>query len=316
MSINVGDLVATTMRHYTPKLHDNISNHNVFGYHLKKDGRVKEYVHGGRNISESVLYGTNSSVKFFDGYETFVPPTSDQEVIDFATYEWKQLAGFVAINSREEMLNKGEAQIRDFLKTRIQHLQANLGNTYATALYSDGTGSGGKEIGGLQLLVADDPTAAGSVGGIAQNTNAFWRNQTSTVTASVSNIESSMNSIWLDTIRGADKPTRIYADKIMYDLYWQALTDKRRYTSADEAEGSFKGLAFESAAVYYDDQCPTKHMYFLNLKDLTLRTTIKEVFKVHKARDITNALYSVTPVEAMMNLTTGRRASHAVLIDD
>ena len=316
MSINVGDVVASVMRHYTPKLHDNISNHNVFGYHLKKDGRVKDYVHGGRNISESVLYGTNSSVKFFDGYETFVPPTDDQDVIDFAEYEWKQLAGFVAVNSREEMLNRGEAQIRDFVKTRLEHLKANLSNTYATSLYSDGTGTGGKEIGGLQLLVADDPTAAGTVGGIDQSAQSFWRNQTSTVTATVADIEGQMLDIWNNTIRGQDRPTRIYASADMYKLYWSALVDKRRYTSASEAEGSFKGLAFESASVYFDDQCPTKHMYFLNLNDLTLRTTIRDVFKVCKSRDIPNALYSVTPVEAMMNLTTGRRASHAVLIDD
>lgn len=316
MSINVGDIVASAMRHYTPKLHDNISNNNVFGYHLKKDGRIKEYVRGGRNISESVLYGDNSSVKFFDGYEAFTPPTDDQNVIDFAEYEWKQLGGFVAVSSREEALNRGEAQIRDFAKTRIKHLMANLSNTYATSLYSDGTGTSGKEIGGLQLLVADDPTASGSVGGIAQNTNAFWRNKTDTVTATVSDIEGQMKSIWLETVRGGDKPTRIYADSVMYSLYWEALTDKRRYTSASEAEGSYQGLAFESAAVYFDDQCPTKHMYFLNMDDLTLYTCFKDVFKTGASRNITNALYSVTPVEAMMNLATGRRASHAVLIDD
>lgn len=316
MAINVGDVVASAMRHYTPKLHDNISNHSVLGHYLKKDGAVKEYVHGGRNISESVLYGTNSSVKFFDGYETFIPPTSDQEVIDFAEYEWKQLAGFIAINTREEMLNRGEAQIRDFVKTRLQHLQANLANTYATSLYSDGTGTGGKEIGGLRLLVADDPTASGSVGGIAQNTNAFWRNKTSTVTATTAAIEGQMLDMWNSIIRGTDRPNRIFCSADMYKFYWSALVDKRRYTSAGEAEGSFSGLAFESANVYYDADCPAKHMYFLNTNDIKLRTAVREVFKVHKPRQITNALYSVTPVEAMLNLTTGRRASHGVLIDD
>ena len=31
-------------------------------------------------------------------------------------------------------------------------------NNISSGVYSDGTGSGGKQIGGLQLLVADDPT--------------------------------------------------------------------------------------------------------------------------------------------------------------
>lgn len=317
MSINVGDTVASAMRYYAPGLHDNISEHNAFASHLKKDGSVKKYVHGGRVISEPMMYGDNNSVKFFDGYETFTPPTTDQNVVDFADYEWKQLAGFISVNTREEMLNAGEAQIHDFAKTRIKHLQANLTNSYAASLYSDGTGTGGKEIGGLQLLIADDPTSSGNVGAIAQNTNAFWRNLTRTSGAawSASNIENEMMQLWLTTIRGAQKPTRIYTDNNGYSAYWNALVDKRRYTDSGEAEGSFKGIAFESASVYFDDQCPANRMYFVNTKDLCLYTTINEVFKVHSSRNITNALYSVTPIEMMANLATGRRASHAVLLN-
>lgn len=317
MSINVGDLVATTMRYYAPKLHDNISNHNAFASHLKKDGAVKKYVGGGRVYSESVMYGDNNSVKFFDGYETFVPPTTDQNVVDFADYDPKQLAGFISISSREEMQNSSKEQIRDFAKTRLKHLQANLANTFGASLFSDGTGTGGKEIGGLQLLVADDPTAAGTVGGIDQSANAFWRNKTRTSSSSwsASNIEAELMALWLSIIRGGDKPRRIYTDQNGYSTYWSALVDKRRYTDASEAEGSFKGLAFEGASIYYDDNCPADRFYMVDTSALCLYTTIQDVFKVHSPRNITNALYSVTPVEAMCNLATGRREAHGVLIN-
>jgi len=215
------------------------------------------------------------------------------------------------------MQNSGKEQIRDFVKTRLKHLQANLANTFGASLFSDGTGTGGKEIGGLQLLIADDPTAAGTVGGIDQSANAFWRNKTRTSGSSwaASNIESEMMQLWLDIIRGGDKPRRIYTDSNGYSTYWEALTDKRRYTDAGEAEGSFRGLAFEGASVYYDDNCPSDRMYFVDTTALCLYTTIREVFKVHPSRNITNALYSVTPVEAMCNLATGRREAHGVLIN-
>jgi hypothetical protein len=49
-------------------------------------------------------------------------------------------------------------------------------NKMGAAVYADGTGSGGKEIGGLALLVPDAPTA-GTVGGINRATWAFWRSQ-------------------------------------------------------------------------------------------------------------------------------------------
>lgn len=318
MSINVGDLVATTMRYYAPTIFDNISNHNAFASHIRKDGVVKKHISGGRVYSEKVMYGDNNSIKFFDGYESFTPPTTDQNVVDFADYDPKQLAGFISISSREEMQNQGKEQIIDFTKVRLQQLQANLANTFGASLFSDGTGTGGKEIGGLQLLVADDPTAAGTVGGIDQSANAFWRNQTrSSASAwSASNIEAEMMALWLNTIRGANKPNRIYTDQKGYSTYWSALVDKRRYTDAGEAEGSFKGLVFENASVYYDDNCPANRMYFIDTKALCFYTTIDEVFKVHKPREITNALYSVTPVEMMGNLATGRREAHAVLIDD
>ena len=320
MSINVGDLTAVAMRYYASKLHDNISNHNAFALHIKQDGAVKKYIRGGRVYSESVLYGDNNSIKFFDGYETFVPPTTDQNVIDFADYDPKQLGGFVSISSREEMQVSGPEQIRDFAETRVKQLMANLANTYGASLFSDGTGTGGKEIGGLQLLVADNPAAAGTVGGIDQNANSFWRNRTRTSAAAwtTSNIENELMRLWLDTIRGGDKPNRIYTDRNGYSTYWGSLVDKRRYTSSAEAEGSFTGLAFEKAKIYFDDNCPADRMYFVNTNDLCLYYTTRgedAIFNVHGARDITKALYKVIPVEMMANLATGRRASHAVLIN-
>lgn len=316
---NVGDLVASTLRHYVPGLNDNVMEHNAFANALKKEGGLKKVVSGGRNISEFVLHGTNSSAKFFEGYETFVPPTDDQDVLDLAEYEPKQLGGFVAVSSREVMQNRGKERLQEFIKVRIKQLEANLMNTFAASLYSDGTGTGGKEIGGLQLLVQDDPTSSSTVGGINQNTFSFWRNKTtSALTVTSATIEGDMLGLWLDIIRGNDQPTHIFADSSLFTLYWEALVDKRRYMDANEAEGSFKSLAFEGARVYFDDQCPTKRMYFLNMKDLCLRVYNDDasLFRVEKPRDITNALYSVTPVHFMGNLTTGRRASHGVLIDD
>jgi hypothetical protein len=49
-------------------------------------------------------------------------------------------------------------------------------NKMGAAVYADGTGSAGKEIGGLALLVPDAPTV-GTVGGINRATWAFWRSQ-------------------------------------------------------------------------------------------------------------------------------------------
>ena len=116
-------------------------------------------------------------------------------------------------------------------------------NNIATALYADGTGSSSKEIGGLQLLVADDPTT-GTVGGInrATATNSFWRNITYDATtdggaaASSANIQSYMNQIWVQLVRGSDRPDLIVADNTYWRLYLESLQAIQRVTRVPQLE--------------------------------------------------------------------------------
>jgi hypothetical protein len=71
---------------------------------------------------------------------------------------------------------RARKQILNLLESRIKVAMKTLKNNVTIGMYSDGTGSAGKQIGGLQLLVADTPTS-GTVGGISR-ANTFWRNQT------------------------------------------------------------------------------------------------------------------------------------------
>lgn len=69
--------------------------------------------------------------------------------MDFSEWQWKQLGGFVAISGKELAMNSGKAAVLDLLDARIKHLKAQLRNTAAASLYSDGTGTSSKEFGGL-----------------------------------------------------------------------------------------------------------------------------------------------------------------------
>lgn len=315
MPANLGDLVATTLRNVSKKIADNVTNDNGFLSVLDKKGNIKKSVNGGREIDESVLYGTNNSVQFYDGYDTFTPPTSDQEVIDLATFNWKQLGGFIAVSGKEEAMNRNEEQRFDFVETRLKHLNANMKNTFATSLYSLGTGSAGKELGGLQLLVADDPTAAGTVGGINQVTYPFWRNQYSAAAATTSStITGRMNAMWLATKRGTDQIDLILADNDMYTYYWESLQALQRFTREDFGDRGGGDLAYKKAVVQYDDQCPDKHMYGLNTDYLFFKYAEGRWFEAGKKRTIQNADYDVVPMFVMGNLTCSNRARQGVII--
>lgn len=316
-AVNLGDLLVTTARAFSKTVADNVTTNNALLSYIDKRGNIKEKQGGGRVIDEYIMYNTNGSVAPYTDFDTFVPPTTGQEVIDAAEFAWKQTGGFVSISGREEAMNAGEYQRKDLLEARLDQLNANVENSIATQLFSAGTGSGGKEIGGLQLLIADAPSGAGTVGGINQATNSFWQNYSSgSVTITSGTIQGFMNTAWLSTLRGKDQVDLILSDSTLYTAYWASLQTIQRITTSDVGKAGFNVLKFQAADVVYDANCPAKRMYFVNTKYLSLKYAPGRWFAVGDKRQIANADYTVVPLWVMCNLVTGRRKAHGVLIDD
>lgn len=314
--INIGQIAATTLRNRSKTLADNVTNHNALLKTLSDKGHIKDAA-GGRTIVENLIYAENGTAKFYDGYETFT--VTDQDVIDAAEYDWKQLGGFVTMSGLEQVKNSGKHAVLDLLEGKIKALQATLKNAAATSIYSDGTGTSGKEFGGLQLLVADNPAAAGTVGGIDQVANTFWRNQFDDHTADGSSTTAAqlltyMNNMWLATIRGSDKPDILAADSVSYRLYEDALQPQQRFTTSKLADAGFENLKYKGASVVYDDQAPANHMYFLNTDYLFMRKAPNRWFDVGDARTIQTADYEVVPVWLAGNLTCSNRQRQGVII--
>jgi len=310
-TINIGEIVATTLRKRSGQLADNILNHNALFQRLNMKGNVKP-VDGGREIIEELEYAENGTAGWYSGYETL--DTTPQEVFDAATFDWKQLAGTVTISGLESLKNSGREQVINLLEKRIKNLEKTLMNSAATAVYADGT-TDTKSLGGLQLLIQDDPTSSSTVGGINQSTYSFWQNQYSAAAATSSgNIGSRMNSMWLSTIRGTDKPDIIAADSVMYTHYEASLQQYQRFNDSAMAEMGFESLKYKTADVVYDDQCPASHMYFVNTDYLYLRPHSQRQFVPLNDRDSINQDASVVPVVWAGNITTSNRSLQGVII--
>ncbi len=309
------EFVTASARNWSRTFADNITKHNAMLNRLQKRGKIVD-VSGGRVIDEAIIYPTNAngSMKWYSGYDSFTPPTSS-EVLDAAEFQWKQLAGFISISGIEKIQNSGEYKRYDYAEARLAALEAQMKNAVGVSIYSDGTGSGGKELGGLQLLIADDPTAAGTVGGINQQTFTFWRNQFSAAAATdKTNIKARMDDLWLSCIRGTDAPDLILADRTLYTIYWDSLQDLARYTKQDSADAGFQTLQFVGADVVYDFNCPSKHMYMVNSNSIRLKCAPDRKFDVGKARTIQNADYDVIPAFFAGNFTVNNRSLNGVLI--
>lgn len=286
-SPNLSEIITTTLRNRTGKLADNMTKNNAILNRLSKRGTLKP-VSGGRTIVQELEYAENATFQRYSGYE--VLNTSPSDVFSAAEFDWKQASVAVTISGLEgSVQNTGPDAIIDLLASRIKNAEKTMQNNLAADLYSDGTATSGKQIGGLQLLVADAPTS-GTVGGInrATSTNTFWRNQKYQTTsdggsaASATNIQKFMNATYLLCCRGNDKPDLILADNTYYQFYWNSLQTIQRITSPDEGQAGFANLKFMGADVVFDGGigggCPSNHMYFLNTDYI--------YFRPHKDRNM------------------------------
>lgn len=267
---NWSDILSTTLYERREKLADNVSNHIPLLKYLKMRGKV-DPAPGGVSLIEEISYSGNNNYQRYSGYETLSVAAS--QVISAAEYAWKQAAIPVTASGLELRQNSGKWQILKLLERRTDNAMKEFANNMAVDIFSDGTADGGKQVGGAQLLVADDPTT-GTVGGINRASYSFWQNKSRDASSSAlgsvsaSNVQAHFNQVRLDTVRNTDSPDLIVCDGNYYDFYQQSLQAIQRITSEERAAAGFGNLMQYgpggAAEVMFDANCPTNHAYFLN----------------------------------------------------
>ncbi len=232
------------------------------------------------------------------------------------------------MSGTEQIQNSGKERVIDWLAARVENAEQSMANGLASDVYSTGTASGGKQIGGLQLIIADTPTNI--VGGIDANTWTFWRNISFDATTdggaavTAANIQSYMDKVVVQVVRGKDRPDLIISDNNYYTAYLQSLQAIQRISSTSMAGSGFTSLKYFGAGMDSDvvldggigGGCPTNHMYFLNTSYIRLRP--------YSGRDMTmlgDDRYSVNQ-DAMVriigwagNMTCRGREFQAILKD-
>lgn len=281
-SPNIDEITTTTLRNRSKKLADNMSDNIALLNRLREKGKRKP-VSGGRTILQELSYAENSTYRRYSGYETLDIAPSD--VFTSAEFSLKQAAVAVMISGLEQLQNAGEEEVIDLLESRIENAEKTMLNNLSSDCYSDGTADGGRQIGGLQLLVSDAGT--GSVGGIDSSTWTFWQNaifdfSSNSLTPGVSTIQQAMNTLYLNLCRGRDKPDLIVADNTYYNYYWSSLQAIQRISNEKMAAAGFDNLKFMGCDVVCDGgqggDAPSNHMYMLNTDYI--------FYRPHRARDM------------------------------
>lgn len=312
------ELVSTTWRNHAKDVKDNVSRNNALYARLMKKGQTRRES-GGLSIAQPLDYNMNGTYQRYSGYDVLNVQQSD--VITAAEFQWRQIAMNILASGLELRVNNSGNAIVKLAKARIKNAMRTFKNEFSYDIYADGTLP--NQINGLQSLVADAGT--GTVGGIDSSAWSFWQNAVQSaaaplqgggaVTVSATTIETSiMLPLWLNQVRGDDKPDLIVSSNDWFSFYEASQVSIKRYTSAEEASGGFTSLKYKNADVIFDggSGIPAAHMYFLNTDYLEMVVHQDADLSVQEDMKPYNQDAAVIPVLWMGNTVCSNRRLQGV----
>lgn len=310
------EMVTTTLRNHPTEVADNVSKHNALWRRLKTGGKIKK-LSGGYEIVRPLEYAENSTYQRYSGYDSLNIAASD--VLTAARYDWVQAAVHVTASGRELRMNSGKEQLIDLAASRTKNALRTAANNMSLDIYS--TGSSSNQMGGIGAIVTADGT--GTVGGISSSTYSWWANQYQEMsgTGTYADIKNDMIKLWLNCVRGNDKPDLIVMTNDLWAAYWNALTQLQRYNdNVSDATAGFDSVKFQTADVIHDLETTNftatgETAYFINSNYLEVVvhrdanwTTLDEKMSVNQ--DAT-----VIPIIWQGQLVCSNRARQGRMID-
>lgn len=271
-SPNISELATATIDARSKKLADNVTKNNVLWSKLNMKGNIRTF-DGGLTILEELEYAENTNFGWYSGYDPL--PIAAQDTFTSAQFTIKQCAVSVVISGLEKIQNSGRAQMFNLLEARIRNAEKSMTNQMASSAYADGTGSGGKSLTGLQAAVPVSPTT-GTYGGIDRAAWPFWRSVLQAAGAqTATTIQAQMNALWLQLIRGKNRPDLIVFDNNLFGFYLASLQSQQRFTGTETGQLGFPSVKYMDADVVCDGGiggfCPANSGWFLNTDYIFLR---------------------------------------------
>jgi hypothetical protein len=267
---NISDIIATTIESRTRKIADNVTSNNALLARLKTKGKIKTFS-GGHKILQELSFAENANTGWYSGYDLL--PVGVSDVISAAEYNIRQAAVPVIISGLEQLQNAGREQMIDLMEARLSVAESSMSNLLSAGVYSDGTAAGGKQIEGLEAALPLDPPAA-PYGGIDGATFTFWQNAVQN-DADTSTLLASMNLLWSQLVRGADRPDLIPCDSVYWQAYLDHLQTQQRFSNTQDGDAGFTSIKYMDADVVLDggiytgdvtgaSGAPTGTAFFLN----------------------------------------------------
>ncbi len=306
MAVNVGQTIAASWNALVnDKPEDNI-HADYWMLNRLKEGEGFLSVDGGARIEVILEYAENGSVAAMNDTETI--STTRQDILDSATYDWKQYAGTVVHSELEAAINQGSAKKTDLLAAKLKSLKKSMDGAINYDLFTDGSGTSGKVVTGLGAAVPLVATT-GTYGGINRATYSFWRTKQTTgakTTSAYDNLRATMRSIYNQCSNGigGNHPKFGATDRTTFEGYEGLLLANERFNDKSTGDGGFKNevLKFKGMKLAYDADCTSGYLYFLNPEFLKLAYAKGHWYKSSPAVSPANQTVDVFKVHTICQL--------------
>jgi len=290
---DLATITATTFEKIKKDIIDNVSNHMALFFWLNDKGQI-DYESGGYQIRQPLMYGLNETIKSYTPGDHF----STQRPNGFTStyWDWAFVGGSITIDGPTKFMNSGENAIVSLVEQYIEQLQISYAQAMSTMWFSDGTGNGGKDLLGLDLLVETGSGSWNSVGGIDSDAYTWWRNYYYDNSSCSGGWGTGGNCCGIIALRTALRNTNkmggqadlFLTSGLQYDLYEAAIADKMvanypQYTNEKYADAGFGGIRYKNVDILWDENYTGNDWFILNSKALRFVVGQGADFTVDKA---------------------------------
>lgn len=250
-----------------------VKDYPLLNYLLKNATKKK----GGTRIEQPITYKMKTQGGWYSGIE--VLNSALENTRTRAYWNWKQLYEPIVLSNIELFKNHGDSgeQIVELLKQETEEVKESLKNNFANSLYSDGTGSGGKEIDGFKAAF-DDGSNVTTYGDINYSSYSWWQSNYSSLGAAIS--MAAIASKFDSCKSGEDKPDLIITTESVWTDIESLLEPAVRFNFTNNGYPKFDGgiqdaILFRGTKIIADEYCPSGKMFFTNSKYLKLVVAAK-----------------------------------------
>lgn len=313
----IDNLLTSTWYDVRKELKNDIFQITPFYSKMVDAGRIKERAPDGTHFEIPFAYAKlDQNIEFFGKGHQF--KTQEKEFMTNLIYFVANMGDNIVRYWSDERANQGKARILNYVDTIIEAHKAAFVERMADALWVSG---GAQAFTTLPSLISTTPTT-GTVGGIARSETAYLQNISTSCsgvafsTGFLEMMEETYDNCAKWKTKGRAAPDVIITTGEIYRAYANLAREMGSYEMNNSSRRVDMGMGecrFKGAEMFWDPNCPSGQMYFLNTASLEFAYDPDNWMEMTEWKSPANSLDRMAQIVAVGNLICTDFKKNAVL---